>query len=113
MHLQAIGKHLSNTVSLRCWNHTFRAVKFWLRKHGACTTEIPAYVSHVRELINQCNLASYQQKLKDFQLLWSKPFYEYYMNEIHPEVKFVYTPHQSHVKELHDVLLSAGECQSW
>ena len=89
-HLQAIGKNLCNTVSLRCWNHTFRAVKLWLRKHKACAAEIPAYISYVRELFNQCNLACYEQKLTDLQCLWSKPFHDYYMNEIHPEVMFVF-----------------------
>ena len=88
-HLQAIGKYLCNTVSLCCGNHTFSAVKLWLRKYGACAAEIPAYISYVQERFNQCNLANYQQNLKDLQCLCSKPFHDYYMNEIHPEVMFV------------------------
>ena len=43
----------------------------------------------VWELFNQHNLASYEQKLTDLQCLWSTPFHDYYMNEIHPEVMFV------------------------
>ena len=31
------------------------AVKFWLRKHGATASEVPVYVSDIRDLFHQEN----------------------------------------------------------
>ncbi len=51
--------------------------------------EIPVYISHLRDLLNQRSASSYENKLAKFQLLWSKPFYQYFMTEIHNEVLIV------------------------
>lgn len=89
--LQAIDKCLKMVIRLRCWNHTINAVKFWLKKHGANPSEIPAYTSHVRELLDQTSCANYEKKLDDLKVKWSKAFEEYFMNELHPEVKLIFT----------------------
>lgn len=88
--MQAIDKHLPNVLRLRCWNHTINAVKLWLKKHGASHAEIPAYVSHVRDLLNESSYASYEQRLKVFKMKWSQAFVQYFMSEIHPEVMIKY-----------------------
>ena len=69
-----------------CWNHTINAIKTWLRKHGAASTEIPVYISHVRELLNQVSHDNYAEKLKQFEINWSHAFRQYYMDVIHSEV---------------------------
>ncbi len=46
-------KYLPRVIWLRCWNHTINAVKAWLKKHGASSVEIPVYISHLRDLLNQ------------------------------------------------------------
>ena len=74
---QAIQKNLSKVVWLRCWNHTIKAAKVWLKKHGATSQEVLVYVSHLCELLNQCNTCGYEEKLKQFEGLWSKPLYQY------------------------------------
>ena len=86
---QAIQKNLPKVVWLRCWNHTINAAKVWLKKHGATSQEVPVYVSHLRELLNQCSTSGYEEKLKQFEGLWSKPFYQYYMSNIGPEVNIL------------------------
>ena len=35
--------------------HAINAVKFWLRKHGATASEVPVYVSDIRDLFHQEN----------------------------------------------------------
>ena len=74
-------------LRLRCWNHTLNALKSWLKKHGANGSEIPAYTSHVRELLNQPNHAKYEEKLEELKVKWSRAFVDYFMKEIHPEVQ--------------------------
>lgn len=61
-------------------------MKAWLKKHGAGSSEVPVYVSHLREMLNQPSFTTYEEKLQEFQVLWSEPFCRYYMDEIHPEV---------------------------
>ena len=61
-------------------------MKTWLRKHGASSAEVPVYVSHLRELLNQPDVLSYNQKREEFEVVWSRSFKDYYMKEVDPEV---------------------------
>ena len=67
-------------------NHTTNVIKHWLRKHGASTVEIPVNISNVRNLINQSTDELYVEKLKLYQMKWSRAFDKSYMYKIHPEV---------------------------
>lgn len=80
---------MPKVIWLRCWNHTINAVKAWLKKHGASSAEVPVYISHLRDMLNQSSMSDYEEKLQEFQVLWSEPFRQYYMTEIHPEVRFI------------------------
>lgn len=84
---KAIDLHLPKLSRLRCWNHIINAAKFWLRKHGALSSEIPVYVSHMRDLFHQPNEEAYTKQLQVLEGIWSRPFSDYYMAEIHPEVR--------------------------
>ena len=64
------------------------AVKTWLKKHGATSVEVPVYISHIRELLNQASHNSYKEKLKQFKPIWSQTFHQYFMDNIHSEVRW-------------------------
>ena len=49
----SIDLHLLSVQRLQCWNHTISAAKVWLRNHNAASSEIPVYVSHLRDLFHQ------------------------------------------------------------
>ena len=57
----AIDKWLPGFVRLCCWNHTFSAVRFWLRKHGATAKEIPVYMEDFRSLFTPFPLKNITQ----------------------------------------------------
>lgn len=64
----SIDKWLPGVVRLRCWNHTFSAIRFWLRKHGATSTEIPVYLEDVRSLFHTANLQEYETGLEEVKV---------------------------------------------
>lgn len=57
-------------------------MKFWLRKHGATSSEVPVYVSDIRELLHQPSASEYQCQLDQLKLKWSEPFYCHYVKEL-------------------------------
>lgn len=69
-----MGNHLSGVTQLRCWNHTIRSVKLWLRNHGATSFEIPAYIDNLRDLLNKPSYALYEEELEVMKVKWSKAF---------------------------------------
>ena len=82
----AVDESLSGVARVRCWNHTINAVKLWLQRHGANSSEIPVYVSYLRELFHQPSEEAYISKLEELKTKWSNSFLEYYLESIHPEV---------------------------
>lgn len=90
----AIGNNLPKIHRLLCWNHLISAVKFWLRKHGATSAEVPVYVSDVRELLHQPSAAEYKCQLEMLKLKWSESFYCHYMKELDEKVCSIVYPSQ-------------------
>ena len=82
---------------LQCWNHTINAAKVWLKKHDACHAEIPAYVSHIRDLLNEPSYEDYEIKLNELKINW---ILEYFMKEIHTKVMCA----QEHYISLHNIV---------
>ena len=82
----AIEKHLICANRVICWNHIISSAEVWLKKHGAGPTEIPAYTSHIRELLDQSSDVCYENKLKELKEIWSQPFCRYYQESIHSKV---------------------------
>ena len=64
-------------------------MKIWLKKHGATSSEIPVYVSHLRELLNCENKESYRTKIMELSPNWSIAFLDYFNTTIDSEVYFV------------------------
>ena len=64
----AIDKYLPGTVRLRCWNHTLRAAKYWLRNHGATSVEIPFYVDDLRKLFHSASESEYLSTLSTLKV---------------------------------------------
>ena len=58
----------------------------WLRCHGASASEIPVYVSNIRDLFHQQTENDYELQLTQLKQNWSQPFVSYYMNEQHNKV---------------------------
>lgn len=84
--VHAIGKYWPQAVHVSCWNHAINAMKVWLKKHGATAAEIPAYAGYVRDLLNQPCRADYNETLDIYKIKWSKSFFDYFMDQIHPKV---------------------------
>ena len=88
--VNSIAKALPNVPQLRCWNHTFRSIKSWLRVHGApSAADIAVYLSDVRMLFHLSTEEDYQEKLREMQRKWSCPFYDYYLKNIEPDIKSI------------------------
>ena len=64
----AIDKWLPGFTRLRCWNHTFSAARFWLKKHGATSKEIPVYMEDLRSLFHASSIEEYQSDLKELMV---------------------------------------------
>ena len=71
---------------LYCWNHIFRDIRLWCRKHGAPSTDISFYIEDVRHLFHLESKQSYEKKLEERRDVWDAAFEAYYMQEIHPDV---------------------------
>ena len=50
------------------------------------TAEIAVYVNHLRDLFHQSSEDMYTTCLDELQKDWSRPFADYFMTRIHPEV---------------------------
>ena len=81
-----ITSNLPAAICLRCWNHIFQDVTRWLRAHGAKSEEISIYLTDVHDLFHQSSEVEYREMLKKVRQKWSAPFYEYYTNEIAPDI---------------------------
>ena len=64
--MQAIEDCLPMVTRLRCWNHTINAMKGWLKKHGALHSEVPVYVSHLKQLLNSLDKKNRMKKISKF-----------------------------------------------
>ena len=84
--VNAITSNLLAAICLRCWNHIFQDVTRWLRAHGAKSEEISIYLTDVHDLFHQSSEVEYREMLKKVRQKWSAPFYEYYTNEIAPDI---------------------------
>ena len=69
-----------------CWNHTINAAKMWLRQHGASSTEIPVYISDIRELLHQASACEYECLLEQLKQKWSQPFFSHYMTTLNGKI---------------------------
>ena len=82
-----IESHLPKVCRLLCWNHIINGAKLWLRQHGATSSEVPVYVSDIRDL-HQESASEYVNQLDILKQKWSESFYNHYMNELDQKVSF-------------------------
>ena len=83
----SIDLHLLSVQRLQCWNPTLSAAKVWLRNHNATSSEIPVYVSHLRDLFHQPSEQDYNDHYEMLRNDWSKSFCDYFDQNIHTKVK--------------------------
>ena len=70
----AIDKWLPGFARLRCWNHTFSAARFWLRRHGATSKEIPVYLEDLRSLFHTISPEEYHTGLEEVKVSCENTF---------------------------------------
>lgn len=61
----AISKELPAIKLLHCWNHIFRDVQLWCRKHAAPKADVAIYCEDLRNLFHCLNEADYHKLLQD------------------------------------------------
>ena len=83
---KAINSEMPNLTLFYCWNHIFKDIRTWCRKHGAPSSDITIYVNDVKELFHLSTADSYKKKLVEFKTKWDAAFEQYYMHDIHPDV---------------------------
>ena len=88
---EVIESNLPRVRRLLCWNHIISCAKLWLRQHGATSTEVPVYISDIRDLLHQQSTSEYVCQLESLRKKWSEPFYIYYMKELDNKVSFYYS----------------------
>ena len=87
--INAITKALPNLPQLRCWNHTFRSIKSWLRVHGAPSADTGVYLSDVRMLFHVSTREDYHKMLDEMKKKWSCPFYDYHLKNVEPDIQSI------------------------
>ena len=63
---KAIELELPNLHQLHCWNHLYRDVRFWLRKHGAPSADISVYIDDISHLFQSQTEKEYNESLLCF-----------------------------------------------
>ena len=84
--VKAIESELPSVTILHCWNHIFRDIRLWCRKHGAPAADIALYSDDVLQLFHALTMEEYDKKLCERKHTWDATFEAYYMKEIHPDV---------------------------
>ena len=65
--INAIKSELPGIKLLYCWNHIFRDVQVWCRKHGAPKSDVSVYTEDLRLLFHSSSEETYMQKLSDYE----------------------------------------------
>ena len=84
--IKAARLELPTLHHLQCWNHLYRDIRFWLRKHGALSTDIAVYLDDVSHLFQSCSEEEYNQHFSELSKSWDPLFEQYFKREIHPFV---------------------------
>ena len=84
--IRSITECLPQVKHLRCWNHLQSAARYWLKKHGATTSECSIYIQDIKQLLMAPTEDEYRKLYKTLSSKWSKPFVEFYAQQLHDEV---------------------------
>ena len=85
-YINTIGQYLPAAAHLRCWNHVLRDAKRWLQSHGAPVQDVSVYLTDMRRLFHLPTEKEYSENLDEMAQKWSAPFFNYYKNNIHPDI---------------------------
>ena len=86
-YVNAISKCMPGAPHLRCWNHVVQAAERWLRKHWAKSDDLAVYRSDLKELLHLSSKEEYEKRLSSMSEKWSAPFFDYFNNNIHPDIE--------------------------
>lgn len=85
----AIKHRLPNVKLVRCWNHIFRDIKYWLQQHGGKPSDSSICCDDVCCLFQATSEGSYNKLLKKFQIKWDRIFEKYYMKSFHNNISSI------------------------
>ena len=86
-YVKVISKSMPAAPHLRCWNHVVKATERWLRRHGATSDDVDVYRSDLKELLHLPTKEGYIKELSKKSEKWSAPFFDYFNNNIHPDIE--------------------------
>ena len=84
--IKAAEMEVPNLHQLQCWNHIYRDIRFWLRKHGAPNTDITVYIDDISNMFHSASEDEYNERLVHYSKTWDPLFEQYFTKEIHPIV---------------------------
>ena len=61
----------------------------WLRSHGAASADVSVYINDLRSLFHLPSQEQYKSMLETMEKKWSAPFYEYFANNINPDIRAI------------------------
>lgn len=82
----AIQNNLPNTKLVYCWNHLFRDVDVWLKKHSGKCQDVAFYYANLRSFLEAQSYTMYCDTLKKLRPHWDAEFEEYYMKYLHGDI---------------------------
>ena len=85
----AIKSNFPHSVVLRCWNHLFKNIRDWIKKHNGKKLDSKVYCSDCRELFKCDSKDSYKILLSKKQAYWDSAFNKYYLTHIHPDINLI------------------------
>ena len=84
--VDTVKKELPNIYLVHCWNHLFRNIRLWLRKHGAPSTDIVVHCDDVLRLFYSNSEQQYDQLLAKICLTWDLIFEQFFVKQIHSDI---------------------------
>ena len=86
-YVNTIGQYLPAAAHLRCWNHVLSDAKRWFQSHKAPAQDVSVYLTDMRGLFHLPTEKECSENLGEMAQKWSAPFFfDYYKNNIHPDI---------------------------
>lgn len=85
----AIMTNFPKAKVLRCWNHLFNNIRFWLKNHAGWQLDAKVYCNDCRDLFKCATKEVYTTMLNLKQGYWDQAFANYYLTYIHPDIDLI------------------------
>ena len=81
----AIKNKLPNVKLVYCWNHLFRDIEAWCRKHNG-SEAVAFYCANIRKLLEAKSESEYMEIYETLKPTWDTLFREYYSKCLHKDI---------------------------